>query len=149
MGDDLAATPEPMPPLSGLRVLDQTSGWGQLCGRLLSDLGADVVRVEPPGSPALDEAVLHEGHDLSSAVRNLGKATCVIDTTTPAGEAQLRRLLEHADVWLESSAPGSHGSSPFDPERIHRDLPHLIVTSITPFGQDGPYRDFEATDPTL
>src|SRR6188474_578279 len=143
MGDDLDATP----PLEGLRVLDQTTDWGQLCGRLLSDLGADVVRVEPPESVAPDEAVLHDGHDLTSAVRNLGKSRCTIDTSTEDGERRLWRLLERADVWLESSAPSQHAASPFAPDRVRAAIPHLIVTSITPFGQDGPYRDFEATDP--
>ncbi len=107
------------------------------------------MRVEAAAPAPVEEAVLHRGHDLSSAVRNLGKSRCVIDTSTPHGERQLMRLLERADVWLEDSRPGSHGSSPFDPDRIRRDLPHLVITSITPFGQDGPYRDFEATDPTL
>src|SRR3954469_19678670 len=99
MGDDVEATA----PLAGLRVIDQTAQWGQLCGRLLSDLGADVLHVEPPALRALDEAVLHEGHDLSRAVRNLGKSRCVIDVTTAEGERQFRRLLERADVWLEDS----------------------------------------------
>jgi crotonobetainyl-CoA:carnitine CoA-transferase CaiB-like acyl-CoA transferase len=137
-------------PLAGLRVVDQADDRGALCGRLLADLGADVVRVEPPGgAPTRALGPFVDGESLHHAVRNVSKTGCTIDPSSRDGRADLLDLLARADVWIETSPPGSHAASAFAPEVIAARYPRLIVTSITDFGRTGPYRDFAATDPTL
>ena len=80
-------------PLAGFRIVDLTVDRGELCGRLLSDLGADVIKVEPPGgSPARELAPLHEGVSLFFAARNAGKRSAVIDLD--ADPAKLHELLK-------------------------------------------------------
>jgi len=137
-------------PLAGVRVLDQADDRGALCGRLLADLGADVVRVEPPGgAPTRALGPFVGPHSLHHAVRNAGKTGCTIDPSTADGLADLLALLERADVWIETSAPRTHDCSPLAPALVAARCPRLIVTSITDFGRSGPYRDHVATDATL
>ena len=137
-------------PLAGLRVVDMASDKGELCGRLLADLGADVVRLEPPeGAPSRRLPPLYGEHSLYYAVRNFNKRGAVIDLTSPSGRDRLRELLRRCDVWIETSRPGYLASLELDPAGISAELDHLVVTSITDFGQTGPYRDWEATDPVV
>jgi crotonobetainyl-CoA:carnitine CoA-transferase CaiB-like acyl-CoA transferase len=122
----------------------------ELCGRLLADMGADVVRVEPPdGAPSRRLPPFHQDHSLFFAVRNSNKRGAVMDIDTSSGRARLLELLRRADIWIETSRPGHLGTAGLDPAEVARDLDHLIVTSITDFGQTGPYRDWDATDPVL
>ena len=95
-------------PLAGVRVIDMAEGRGEMCGRYLADLGADVVRVEPPGGAASrGQAPLHEGVSLPFAINNLGKRSVVADLETAAGRDRLRWLLDGADIWIETSRPGA------------------------------------------
>jgi len=137
-------------PLAGLRVVDMAGDKGELCGRLLADLGADVIRLEPPeGAPSRRLPPFHGDHSLYYAVRNFNKRGAVIDLTSPEGRGRLRELLRRGDVWIETSRPGYLASVGLDPALFSGDLDHLVVTSITDFGQTGPYRDWEATDPVV
>jgi crotonobetainyl-CoA:carnitine CoA-transferase CaiB-like acyl-CoA transferase len=114
-----------------------------MCGRLLSDLGADVVRVEPPGgAPSRTQAPLHDGVSLHFATHNAGKRGVVIDPTSADGRERLLRLLDDADIWIETRAP-------LDTDVVRARNPGLVVLSITDFGLTGPYRDWVATDWTL
>jgi crotonobetainyl-CoA:carnitine CoA-transferase CaiB-like acyl-CoA transferase len=137
-------------PLSGMRVVDTVSSTAELCGRILADLGADVVRVEPPGGDA-GRALppLHDGAGLFHAVRNLGKRAVAIDVATEEGRLSFLDLVGGADVWLESSPPDLPLAPGLDAGEVARRHPRLIVTSITPFGRTGPYRRYVATDPVV
>jgi crotonobetainyl-CoA:carnitine CoA-transferase CaiB-like acyl-CoA transferase len=130
-------------PLDGVRVMDMADGRGEMCGRLLSDLGADVVRVEPPGGAASrTQAPLHDGVSLHFATHNAGKRGVVIDQTSADGRERLLSLLDDADIWIETRAP-------LDTDAVRARNPGLVVLSITDFGLTGPYRDWVATDWTL
>ena len=92
-----------------MRVLDLADEKGELCGRLLADLGADVIRLEPPeGAISRTLSPFAPGSEVSLyfAVRNAGKRGAVVDLTTDAGQARLHALLADADLLVESTRPG-------------------------------------------
>ena len=92
-------------PLAGLRVVDVTVEHAELCARLLGDLGAEVVKVEPPeGSPARALAPVRQGISLSFAVNNAGKLGVALDLTAGADVERFHELLDHADVLVTSTA---------------------------------------------
>ncbi|MBW2699116.1 MAG: CoA transferase, partial [Deltaproteobacteria bacterium] len=135
--------------LAGLRVVDMADEKGELCGRLLADLGAEVIRVEPP-SGALARGLPPFAPDgrtsLYFAVRNAGKRGVVIDIESPAGRDRLHGLLDQADVLVESSQPGTWARLGLTAGELQARHPELVVTSITDFGQDGPYAEYQGTD---
>jgi crotonobetainyl-CoA:carnitine CoA-transferase CaiB-like acyl-CoA transferase len=134
-------------PLSGLRVVDCTVDRGELASRLLGDLGAEVVKVEPPGgSPARRTAPVRRGVSLAFALRNAGKRGVVLDLTDAADVERFHDLLDHADVLVASDAEVAPG---LDARELADRHPHLVVGAVTPFGLDGPYADWVATDATL
>jgi crotonobetainyl-CoA:carnitine CoA-transferase CaiB-like acyl-CoA transferase len=129
-------------PLAGIRVIDQACG---LCGRLLADLGAEVICVEPPGGAASRHAApFHNDTSLYFTVRNLGKKSVTLDMDSADGRRRLETLLDNADVWIESNR-----ALDLNRREILERHPQLIITSITPFGLTGPYRDYHATDAVL
>jgi crotonobetainyl-CoA:carnitine CoA-transferase CaiB-like acyl-CoA transferase len=135
-------------PLEGLRVVDMADERGELCGRILGDLGADVVRVEGPGggiSRTLPPFA-PDGTSLFFAHRNTSKRGAVIDLDAPGGLERLHGLLARADVWVEGQPPRWWDERGLDPAQIAAPHPHLIAVSITDFGRTGPYRDLVATD---
>jgi crotonobetainyl-CoA:carnitine CoA-transferase CaiB-like acyl-CoA transferase len=144
------------PPLTGLHVVD-LSTWiaGAYCTKLLCDGGADVTKVEPPGGDPLrrwsaSHAQLPQ--DVDGALFNFlgaAKRSVVIDPARADDIASLLDLLGSADavVWSRGSAVAEHPT--FAPREILRAHPHLTVTSITPFGLEGPWRDKAATEFTL
>src|SRR5215213_161032 len=126
-------------PLSGVRVVDCTVERGELTARLLGDLGADVVKVEPPGgSPARQLAPVREGVSLAFAVRNAGKRGVVLDLTDTEDADHLDDLLAHSDVLVTSTVELAPG---IDARDVARRQPHLVVGALTPFGLDGPYAE--------
>ena len=132
-------------PLSGYRVVDLTVERGELCARLLGDLGADVVKVEAPGgSPARRVPPLHEGVSLFWAMRNAGKRGIVLDL--PGDVVELDRLLAASDVVVLSAG---HGEAPVDPGDLAARHPHLVVTAISPYGLTGPWAQRLATEGVL
>lgn len=138
-------------PLEGLRVLDMADEKGEFCGRLFADLGADVVRAEPPAgglSRSLAPFAPDGRTSLYFAVRNAGKRGVTLDLATPDGRSKLDRLLASCDVWIESHRPGELAAVHPDlaPDRILARHPHLVLSSISDFGQTGPYRDYKGTD---
>ena len=109
-----------------------------------------MVRVEAPGGGVSRRIPPRHGpHSLYFAVRNSNKRGAVADLTTPAGRERLLGLLERADVWIDTSRPGSLAGDGLDPAQMAERLPHLVVASITDFGQTGPYRDWTATDDVI
>ena len=136
----------PVRPLTGIRVIDLAVDRGELCGRLLSDLGADVIKVEPPeGSPSrslppLDP--LSPEHSLFFTMRNCGKRSVVIDPGDAASMASFESLLASADVLVGSAEPGAAadaGAPELEAEAIAARHRHLVVASITAYGRTGPY----------
>ncbi len=136
----------PVRPLTGIRVIDLAVDRGELCGRLLSDLGAEVIKVEPPdGSPSrrlppLDP--LTPDHSLFFTMRNCGKRSIVLDLDDAEGKERFEALLASADVLIDSSEPGAHaavGRAELDAEVLAARHPHLVVASVTAYGRTGPY----------
>ena len=136
----------PVRPLTGIRVIDLAVDRGELCGRLLSDLGADVIKVElPEGSPSrslppLDP--LTPEHSLFFTMRNCGKRSAVIDPADASNMASFESLLASADVLVGSAEPGAAaaaGAPELEAEAIAARHPHLVVASITAYGRTGPY----------
>jgi benzylsuccinate CoA-transferase BbsE subunit len=126
--------------LEGIRVLDLTVNYAAYAGRLLADLGADVIRVESPaGSPVRTLAPRPAAGDPSvnyaHAFLDAGKRSVVIDLAQPAGRDQFSRLAATSDVVIHAPAPGSDA---IDPARLRTANPKLVVASISPFGLDGP-----------
>lgn len=137
-----------MPPLASLRVLDLTGRLGTLCGKILADLGADVVRVEPPGgSPLRNRGPFAGGvpapeSSLAWWAHAAGCASLVLDLAAVDGRASFRALARAADVVVESFPPGHLDRLDLGWEVLGRENPRLILTSITPFGQVGSHRDY-------
>jgi benzylsuccinate CoA-transferase BbsE subunit len=139
-------------PLAGIRVLDLAGGAEQYCGKLFAQLGADVLLVEPTAGcaqrregPFFDERA-HPEMSLSFAYFNQGKRGLAIDLDSGAGQDLLRRLASRADLVIECERPGLMASRGIDARRLAEMNQALVVTSITPFGQEGPYAQFEGGD---
>jgi crotonobetainyl-CoA:carnitine CoA-transferase CaiB-like acyl-CoA transferase len=138
--------------LEGYTALDLTDLRGQMCGKLLRDLGMDVIKVEPPGGDPVRRLgpFAHDTPDLEGSLRfawlNGGKQSLALDLTQPAGRDLLLRLVEQVDVLLESGAPGTLDALGLGADTLRAPNPRLVVTSITAFGQDGPHRDYLAPD---
>lgn len=139
-------------PLAGLRVLELADETGHFCGKLMADLGADVVKIEPPGGcrsrrigPFLDD-IPDPDRSLSFWYYNTSKRGITLDIASADGQALFRRLAAGADVILETLPPGRLAALGL----AHGDLsvgnPGLITCSLTPFGQTGPWRDFLSSD---
>lgn len=138
--------------LSPYRVLDLTNERGHFAGKLLADLGADVIKVEPPEGdpvrrrgPFVDDVPGPE-RSLHWLAWNVNKRSVTVDLSDESGRERFLRLAESADVVLESFAPGRMAELGLGYEALSEVNPGLILVSITPFGQSGPYRDYRATD---
>ncbi|WP_438822717.1 CaiB/BaiF CoA transferase family protein [Nocardia barduliensis] len=137
-------------PLDGVRILDLTDGLGESCTRYLADLGAHVLRVEPPaGSASRSAPPLVDGVSIPFALRNANKHGLGIDLADEAGRERLRGLVAGADIVVESFAPGVLARHGLDPASLLGAHPALVWVSITGFGQNGPYAGWTATEPVL
>jgi benzylsuccinate CoA-transferase BbsE subunit len=141
--------------LNGLRVLDLTNERGVYCTKLMADLGADVIRVEDPkGRGIRDFAPFYHGQrDPNKSLYfwhyNTSKRSVTLDVSAPRGREAFLRLVDTADVLVESFDPGYMASLGLGYEDLARRRPSLIYTSITPFGQDGPWASNPANDIVL
>lgn len=138
--------------LEGVQVLDLTGETGQYCGKLLAQLGASVILVEPPSGsdvrrsgPFLKQQP-HIEHSLTFAYFNQGKRGICLDLDLEDGQRLLRELAAHADVVLESAAAGVMARRGLDYAALAVLNPRLVMTSVTPFGQSGPYVDYVCDD---
>ena len=146
-------SPDNLPgPLAGLRVLELADEKGQFCGKLLADHDADVIKIEPPGGcgvrrvgPFLDD-VPHPDRSLTFWYYNTSKRGITLDLERAEGARLFRRLAAGADVILETWAPGRLIELGLGYEALSKDNPGLIVCSLTPFGQTGPWRDYKSSD---
>jgi crotonobetainyl-CoA:carnitine CoA-transferase CaiB-like acyl-CoA transferase len=138
--------------LDGVRVLDCSRVLaGPWCTQTLADLGADVIKIERPGTgddtrgwgpPFLKDSA---GRDTTDAAYYLGtnrnKRSVTLDIATPAGQQTMRRLVQHSDVFVENFKVGDLARYGLDAERLLALNPRLVYCSITGFGQTGPYRE--------
>ncbi len=138
--------------LDDVRVLDLAGEPGAYCGKLLADMGADVIKVEPPGGdPSRGIGpFFHDEEDpeksLSFFAHNTSKRSVTLDIARAQGRALLKRLVEKTDVLIETCPPGYLDGLELGPEALGRINPGLIYCSITGFGSSGPHAPYQATD---
>lgn len=138
--------------LSPYRVLDLTDAKGFLCGRLMADLGAEVIKIEPPGGdpgrtiPPFYKDEPHPEKSLYYFAYNANKKGITLDIETTDGQEIFKRLIKTADFVIESYKPRHMKDLGLGYEDLNRINPRIIMTSISPFGQTGPYRDFHSSD---
>ncbi len=142
--------------LEGIRVLDLGRNVAApFAAKLFADYGADVIKVEAPGGDPARRAgpFLHdEPHPEHSALFlhvNTGKRGVTLDLATDEGQRLLRGLAAEADVIVEDFAPGQLTEWGLDYDALSNGHEDLVLCSITPFGQSGPYRDYRASEITL
>ena len=119
------------------RVIDCSGELGWLAGRLLADLGADVVKIEAPGA-AIARA--------DWQAYNVNKRLLRLEIATAHGQDALEALLDRADILIESASPPHLRGDLFDPSRIRQRHPRLVHVSATPFGCEGPHAAWLASD---
>jgi crotonobetainyl-CoA:carnitine CoA-transferase CaiB-like acyl-CoA transferase len=140
-------------PLAGVTVLELATGIaGPYMGKLFADYGADVIKIEPPGGdearrwgPFLTDV---PDDDISALFLHLNanKRSATLDLAHPSGQDLLRRLVLTTDVCTESFTPGTLAGYGLHFSALRACNPSLILTSITPFGQDGPYRGYRGNE---
>jgi CoA:oxalate CoA-transferase len=136
-------------PLSGIRVVDLTRiVAGPFCTQLLADLGAEVIKVEPPGrgDPVRGQGAIRDGLSWYYAQFNRNKKSITLDLYADEGKAVLADLLRRADVLVENYRPGVLAEMGFDPARLEALNPALVVGSVNGYGSTGPYMDRPAFD---
>ena len=139
--------------LDGIRVLDLATSRAEMAGRVLADMGADVIKVEPPdGTPSRHLPPFSDenpGRSLYWAAMGFGKRSVVIDLDNEAGRADFRALLATADALIESFDPGKMAEWGLSYDDVKDEHPELIYVSVAPYGQDGPHANRPATDLTI
>jgi crotonobetainyl-CoA:carnitine CoA-transferase CaiB-like acyl-CoA transferase len=139
-------------PLSGIRVIELADEQAEYCGLTLAGLGADVVKVEPPGGsstrrigPFYKDKSDPEG-SLFFWQYNRGKRSIELDLQKVADRKRFQSLLASADVLLESTPKGEFDALGFGAQALQGQFPTLIHARVTPFGDDGPWSAFKASD---
>lgn len=138
--------------LSCYRVLDLTTERGYLCGKILSDMGADVIKVEPPsGEPGRRVGPFYQdssdpNRSLHWFAHNTSKRSITLDIETDDGKRIFRKLLGTADLVIESFDPGYLDNLGLGYSAVSKINPRVVMTSITPFGQNGPYSKYKGSD---
>ena len=138
--------------LSCYRILDLTDEKAFICGRALSDFGAEVIKIEKPGGdPARLKGPFYK--DMADPEKNLtwfafnsNKKGITLDIATVEGQEIFKKLMKTADVVLESFAPGYLDNLGLGYAALSKINPGIIMTSITGFGQEGPYRNYKDPD---
>jgi crotonobetainyl-CoA:carnitine CoA-transferase CaiB-like acyl-CoA transferase len=127
-------------PLAGIRVLELANFIaGPFCGTLLSDMGADIVKVEPPkGDMARAMPPQINGESPSFAALNRNKRSIVLDLKQPAAREVLLKLAAESDVFLEAYRPGALKKLGLGPDEVRAVNPRIVYTSVSGFGQTGP-----------
>lgn len=135
-------------PLHGIRVIDLTRVLsGPFCTMILGDLGADVIKIEPPkGDPVRGQGTMTAGLSGYFAGFNRNKRSVVLDLYSDEGRGVLRRLLSDADVLVENFRPGTLNKLGLDAETLKELNSRLIVASVNGYGSEGPYIDRPAFD---
>ena len=141
--------------LEGISVLDVAGPLGNYCGKLFADLGADVILIEPlQGAPTrcrgpyIQQRQADPDASLVFNYQNTSKRSIAIDLDNPQGQALLRRLVRKSNLLIESEQPGCMARRGLDHAALRRENAGVIMTSITAFGQAGPFAHWQATDLT-
>jgi crotonobetainyl-CoA:carnitine CoA-transferase CaiB-like acyl-CoA transferase len=142
-------------PLLRCRVLDLTDYKGFICGRILGDLDADVIKVEPPsGDPIRSEP--DRAHDIPDELRSLywdaynaNKRGITLNLECAAGIKLFRRLLATTDIVVESFPPGYLDRMGLGYASLSHTDPRIVMVSITAYGQEGPWKDYPGSDLAL
>ncbi len=138
--------------LSSFRVLDLTDDRGFLCGKILGDLGADVIKIEKPGGDTSRNIgpfyhdIPHPEKSLYWFAYNANKRGITLNIETLDGQEVFKRLVKTAHFVIESFPPGYMDELGLGYSRLSEINPKIILVSITPFGQAGPYRDYKTSD---
>ena len=143
---------QPTAALDHLRILDLTNDLGQMCPRALGDLGADVIKVEPPDGDPTRRMAPFAGDEpgpersLRFIHANRSKRSAVIDLDSAEGRDIVRALAERSDILVEDRTPGYLASLGLGYEELRKLNPALVYVSITPFGQTGPHARYRGGD---
>jgi crotonobetainyl-CoA:carnitine CoA-transferase CaiB-like acyl-CoA transferase len=139
-------------PLAGIRVIEMADEQAEYCGLTLAGLGADVVKVEPPGGsstrrigPFYEDRPGPE-RSLFFWQYNRGKRSVVLDLEQEKDRERFRSLVSTADVLLESTPKGYLDARGLGIDALRKQTPALVVARVTPFGDEGPWSDFKACD---
>ncbi|MBV8133780.1 MAG: CoA transferase [Alphaproteobacteria bacterium] len=136
-------------PLSGITIIDLSRILaGPYCTLLLAELGARVIKVEPPqqGDDARQYGPFKNGKSAYFASVNRGKESIALDLKSPAGRELFERLLAKADALVENFRPGTMEKLGYDWESLHRRYPRLVYAAASGFGHSGPYSHYPAYD---
>ncbi len=137
-------------PLATVRVLDLGNSESDGVGRLFADLGADVLKVEPPGgSTARDRLPSVAGASIVFALRNANKRSAVLDPASAQDRGRLFDLVGTADILVDGGNPGGLAAYSTSCAELAGRFGHLVALSVTDFGTTGPYASRQATDPVL
>ncbi|PLW69189.1 CaiB/BaiF CoA transferase family protein [Pseudohalioglobus lutimaris] len=138
--------------LSRIRVLELCDDKGDYCGKLFADMGAEVVKIEPPGGdhgrmlPPRWSGGTAASAGLGYLYRNTSKKSITLDIGCADAQGIIRELARGCDLIIESLAPGKLAACGLSVETLLADNPALVITSITGFGQSGPHRDYKTSD---
>jgi crotonobetainyl-CoA:carnitine CoA-transferase CaiB-like acyl-CoA transferase len=138
--------------LGSFRALDLTDEQGLLCGKVLASLGAEVIKVEPPGGdqarniPPFYKDIPHPEKSLYYLAYNANKKSITLNIDNPDGQGIFRKLVKTSDFIIESFEPGHMDQLGLGYSELSGINPRIIMTSITPFGQTGPYRNYKPSD---
>jgi len=132
-----------MLPLQGLKIVELGHYIAApFCTRLLADLGAEVIKVEPPeGDPFRGWGSRKDGHSVWFSVHGRNKLSVTLDLKSPEGQARVKALCARADAMVENFRPGYLERIGLGPAVLHAGNPRLVMARISGYGQDGPYRD--------
>jgi crotonobetainyl-CoA:carnitine CoA-transferase CaiB-like acyl-CoA transferase len=129
-------------PLAGVKVVEMGHLIaGPFCGQLMGDMGAEVVKIEPPGSGDPMRAWGRGEFPLWWEIISRNKLSVSADVRLPEGQALARRLIAQADILIENFRPGTLEKWGLAPDNLHRDNPGLIIVRVSGYGQTGPYSE--------
>src|SRR5215210_2086042 len=135
-------------PLAGIRVIELADEQAEYCGLTLAGLGAEVIKIEPPGGnstrrigPFYEDKEDPEG-SLFFWYYNRGKKSLVLDLTQQKDRERFKTLVASADILLESTPKGELDKFGMAKDGIAKEFPALIHARVTPFGDDGPWANF-------
>src|ERR1700758_3339985 len=138
------------PPLLGVRVLDLATGDGEAVTRLFADLGADVLKIEPPEG-SLGRGVLPSvaGTAIPFALHNANKRVATLNACEDDDRRRFLDLVAGADIVVDDGIPGQAASYGTTARELARRFQHVVVLTVTDFGTSGPYASWRATEPVL
>ena len=139
-------------PLSGVRVIDLTAMvMGPYCTQILADMGADVIKIEPPAGDATRFISVGPERGLGGVFVNInrGKRSVTLDLRSTEGQATLKKLIQSADAFIHSMRARAIAKLGFSYQQVAEINPTIVYTNCYGYGRNGPYRDYTAYDDTI